>query len=97
MEKRTGMHVNLLRRDEFRETECVGDVFKYVLPSVPASVTADPHICRILAQSDLISETYFAGFDLDLGGGNWGTRRRLTATSIFLRRDSVRIKVFFCS
>lgn len=31
MEKRIDMHIDLLRRDEFREMECVSDVVKYVL------------------------------------------------------------------
>jgi len=30
MEKRIDMHIDLLRRDEFREEECVSDVIKYV-------------------------------------------------------------------
>jgi dynactin 1 len=30
MEKRIDLHVDLLRRDEFREEECVADVIKYV-------------------------------------------------------------------
>jgi dynactin 1 len=30
MEKRIDMHIDLLRRDEFREEECVTDVIKYV-------------------------------------------------------------------
>lgn len=35
LEKRIDMHVDLLRRDEFREMECVSDVAKYVfLPSL---------------------------------------------------------------
>jgi dynactin 1 len=29
MEKRLDMHIDLLRRDEFREMECVSDVVKY--------------------------------------------------------------------
>ncbi|KAF8634861.1 hypothetical protein AX15_000617 [Amanita polypyramis BW_CC] len=49
MEKRIDMHINLLRRDEFREMECVSDIVK------------------IQAQFDHIAETYFAGFDHDLG------------------------------
>ncbi|KIL71443.1 hypothetical protein M378DRAFT_93968 [Amanita muscaria Koide BX008] len=49
MEKRIDMHINLLRRDEFREMECVNDIVK------------------IQAQFDHIAETYFAGFDHDLG------------------------------
>jgi dynactin 1 len=28
MEKRIDMHINLLRRDEFREMECVSDIVK---------------------------------------------------------------------
>ena len=31
MEKRIDMHIDLLRREEFREMECVSDVVKYVL------------------------------------------------------------------
>jgi dynactin 1 len=31
MEKRIDMHIDLLRRDEFREMECVSDVLKYGL------------------------------------------------------------------
>ncbi|KAJ7774997.1 dynactin [Mycena metata] len=49
MEKRLDMHVDLLRRDQFREMECVTDVVK------------------ISAQFDHLAETYFSGFDYDLG------------------------------
>ncbi|KAF5385085.1 hypothetical protein D9615_001067 [Tricholomella constricta] len=49
MEKRLDMHINLLRRDEFREMECVSDIVK------------------IQAQFDHLAETYFDGFDHDLG------------------------------
>ena len=68
MEKRIDMHINLLRREEFREMECVSDIVKCVLPSVAILATAD-HLPfhRIHAQFDHISETYFAGFDFDLG------------------------------
>jgi dynactin 1 len=61
------MHIDLLRREEFREMECVSDVVKCVLPRVPISATADLPFHRIHAQFDHISETYFAGFDFDLG------------------------------
>ena len=67
MEKRIDMHIDLLRREEFREMECVNDVAKCVFSSVPILVTADPQIYRIHAQFDHIGETYFAGFDFDLG------------------------------
>lgn len=34
MEKRVDMHIDLLRREEFREVECVSDIAKFVnLPS----------------------------------------------------------------
>src|ERR1700728_3522138 len=36
MEKRIDLHIDLLRRDEFREMECVSDVIKYV-----CAMTAD--------------------------------------------------------
>ncbi|KAJ7605055.1 dynactin [Mycena polygramma] len=49
MERRLDIHIDLLRRDEFREMECVSDVVK------------------ISAQFDHLAETYFSGFDYDLG------------------------------
>ena len=35
MEKRIDMHIDLLRREEFREMECVSDIVKFVLSSIP--------------------------------------------------------------
>ncbi|KAF8518210.1 dynactin [Gautieria morchelliformis] len=49
IEKRIDMHIDLLKREEFRELECVSDVSK------------------ILAQFEHLGETYFSGFDFDLG------------------------------
>ncbi|KAJ3484582.1 hypothetical protein NLI96_g5543 [Meripilus lineatus] len=49
MEKRVDMHIDLLRREEFREVECVSDIVK------------------MQSQFDHLSETYFSGFDYDLG------------------------------
>ncbi|KAI9569455.1 dynein associated protein-domain-containing protein [Boletus coccyginus] len=49
MEKRIDMHIDLLRRDEFREMEFVSDIVK------------------LQAQFDHLAETYFSGFDQDLG------------------------------
>ncbi|KAG6380679.1 dynein associated protein-domain-containing protein [Boletus reticuloceps] len=49
MEKRIDMHIELLRRDEFREMEFVSDIVK------------------LQAQFDHLAETYFSGFDQDLG------------------------------
>ncbi|KAG9313881.1 dynein associated protein-domain-containing protein [Chiua virens] len=49
MEKRIDMHIDLLRRDEFREMEFVSDIMK------------------LQAQFDHLAETYFSGFDQDLG------------------------------
>ncbi|EMD32620.1 hypothetical protein CERSUDRAFT_161581 [Gelatoporia subvermispora B] len=49
MEKRIDMHLDLLRREEFRELECVSDAAK------------------MQSQFDHLSETYFGGFEYDLG------------------------------
>ncbi|KAG6911272.1 hypothetical protein DXG01_002111 [Tephrocybe rancida] len=49
MEKRIDIHISLLRKDEFREMECVSDIVK------------------IQAQFDHLAETYFDGFEHDLG------------------------------
>ncbi|KAG6857289.1 hypothetical protein H0H87_006482 [Tephrocybe sp. NHM501043] len=49
IEKRIDIHINLLRKDEFREMECVTDIVK------------------IQAQFEHLAETYFDGFDHDLG------------------------------
>lgn len=68
MEKRIDMHIELLRREEFREMECVSDVVKCVRPPVVIPATADPPLYRrIHAQLDHVSETCFARFDFDLG------------------------------
>ncbi|KAK2464772.1 hypothetical protein APHAL10511_003190 [Amanita phalloides] len=77
MEKRIDTHINLLRRDEFREMECVSDIVK------------------IQAQFDHIAETYFAGFDHDLGERELGYVMMLDhdldmfAASIGLTKTSV--------
>ncbi|TFY63700.1 hypothetical protein EVJ58_g3096, partial [Rhodofomes roseus] len=49
MEKRIDMHVDLMRRDEFRDAECVSDAAK------------------MQAQFDHLAETYFNGYEFDLG------------------------------
>ncbi|KZT73394.1 hypothetical protein DAEQUDRAFT_762303 [Daedalea quercina L-15889] len=49
MEKRIDMHIDLLRREEFRDAECFTDAMK------------------MQAQFDHLSETYFSGYDFDLG------------------------------
>lgn len=67
MEKRIDMHINLLRKEEFREMECVSDVVKYVLPYVPDYGATDSLLHRIHAQFDHIGETYLSGLDFDLG------------------------------
>jgi dynactin 1 len=41
IEKRVDMHIDLLRRDEFREMECVSDVIKCVRPSLPCARVFD--------------------------------------------------------
>jgi dynactin 1 len=67
MEKRIDMHINLLRREEFREMECMSDVVKCVLSPMVISTPVDLSLDRIHAQFDHICETYFAGFDFDQG------------------------------
>jgi dynactin 1 len=71
MEKRLDMHVELLRRDEFREMECVSDVVKCVFPSSSSPCRFANRFARkqlrISAQFDHLAETYFSGFDYDLG------------------------------
>ncbi|KAI0321262.1 dynein associated protein-domain-containing protein [Amylostereum chailletii] len=49
MEKRIDIHIDLLRREEFREMECASDINK------------------IQAQFDHLAETYFQGFEFDIG------------------------------
>ncbi|GJJ08433.1 hypothetical protein Clacol_002649 [Clathrus columnatus] len=49
VEKRIDMHIDLLKREEFRELECVSDVSK------------------MLAQFEHLAESYFSGFEFDLG------------------------------
>ena len=59
MEKRVDMHIDLLRREEFREMECAVDVNK------------------IMAQFEHLAETYFAGFEYDLGERELGVALNL--------------------
>jgi dynactin 1 len=67
LEKRIDMHIDLLRRDEFREMECTSDINKYIPDSSSYSRTSltGPH--RIQAQFSHLAETYFKDFDFDLG------------------------------
>ncbi|KAH8834970.1 dynactin [Flagelloscypha sp. PMI_526] len=54
MEKRIDIHVDLLRRDEFREMECASDINK------------------ISMQFEHLAETYFSGFEYDIGEREFG-------------------------
>ena len=66
MEKRIDMHIDLLRREEFRELECVSDAAKYVHDSLEhEDLTHIP--LRMQSQFDHLAETYFNGFEFDLG------------------------------
>lgn len=71
MEKRIDMHIELLRRDEFREMECVSDIVKYVYFSLfeVQMQNVDPGLftIRIQSQFDHLAETYFDGFEHDIG------------------------------
>lgn len=68
MEKRIDMHIDLLRREEFRELECVSDAAKYVrFLSLAAFLGSDESFHRMQSQFDHLSETYFNNFEYDLG------------------------------
>lgn len=67
MEKRIDMHVELLRRDEFRVYECVSDAAKYVLFVLLHVDLRYSYQYRMQSQFDHLSETYFNGFEVDLG------------------------------
>ena len=41
IEKRIDMHIDLLRREEFRELECVSDAAKYVFLAVSSRMHTD--------------------------------------------------------
>lgn len=66
LEKRIDMHVELLRRDEFREMECVSDVAKWVYLLIFFAASTEWVCNRIQAQFDHLAETYFEGFEHDL-------------------------------
>ena len=66
LEKRIDMHIDLLRRDEFREMECTSDINKYVRPC-PVAKSRLNAFDRIQAQFNHLAETYFKAFDFDLG------------------------------
>jgi len=73
MERRIDMHINLLRRDEFREMECVSDVIKYAyLSSFRELLLTRILLNRIQSQFEHLAETYFNGFDYDLGDREYG-------------------------
>jgi dynactin 1 len=67
LEKRIDMHIDLLRRDEFREMECTSDINKYIPDSSSYSRTSLTGPYRIQAQFSHLAETYFKDFDFDLG------------------------------
>jgi dynactin 1 len=66
LEKRIDMHIDLLRRDEFREMECTSDINKYIR-SYPVAKSRITGFGRIQAQFNHLAETYFKDFDFDLG------------------------------
>ena len=67
LEKRLDLHIELLRRDEFREMECVSDIIKCVFYLHLTFTLNSNFRHRIQAQFEHIAETYFDGFDHDLG------------------------------
>ena len=94
LEKRINMHIDLLRRDEFKVMECVSDIVKcvLVLPEPSHLLTT---IFRIQSQFDHLAETYFSGFDTDLAEQELGYVTAfdhdldMFAASIGLARTSV--------
>jgi len=82
MEKRIDMHIDLLRREEFREMECVSDIVKCALLFIPVEITTDPP-----PQGSTPSLTISVRLTLPDSTsiwerGNWGTRCRSITTSI---------------
>jgi dynactin 1 len=67
LEKRIDMHIDLLRRDEFREMECTSDINKYVRSRTVHRASILIGRNRIQAQFNHLAETYFKAFDFDLG------------------------------
>lgn len=77
VEKRIDWHISLLRTDEFKETECIGDIFRCVpRPACPSqgACKTDLAACRtrlrarrFLAQYEHLASTYFGETDHDLG------------------------------
>jgi dynactin 1 len=71
MEKRIDMHIDTLRREEFRFLECGSDIQKLVLCgryAMTFSGVSNPAIqSRMLGQFDHLAETYFSGSQFDLG------------------------------
>src|ERR1700761_756506 len=66
LEKRIDMHIDLLRRDEFREMECTSDINKYNRSFFCKCLILNS-LNRIQAQFDHLADTYFKDFDFDLG------------------------------
>jgi len=67
LEKRIDLHIDLLRRDEFREMECTSDINKYVGSRTVYRASILIGRNRIQAQFNHLAETYFKAFDFDLG------------------------------
>lgn len=67
LERRIDMHIDLLRRDEFREMECTSDINKYGRSAFLCEFLILNGLDRIQAQFDHLAETYFKDFDFDLG------------------------------
>ena len=82
MEKRIDMHIDLLRREEFREMECVSDVVKCVLSSIPILVTTDPSFQGSTLSLTISARPTLPGSTSTWERGNWDTRCRLITTSI---------------
>jgi len=86
MEKRIDMHIDLLRREEFREMECVSDIVKCVLSSIPISVTINPPFQGSTLSLTISARLTLPGSTSTWERGNWDMRYRLITISICLLR-----------
>lgn len=72
VEKRVDGYIDLLRKDEFRDGDCMGDLVKSVFELTKFN-RSDSNVCsflflpRYIAQYEHLEEAYFQQSDLDLG------------------------------
>jgi hypothetical protein len=82
MEKRIDMHIELLRREEFREMECVSDVAKYAVQFVSGEDELNYHPIGSTPSLIISARLILPGSNLISERESWGTRCRLITTLI---------------